>query len=316
MQQDPEVKALEYVEMSLPQLQALDRATTVFLVSVSPIEVHGPHLPVGTDVFVAEHLLNRYIRELARRRPDLTFVKLPPLFTGADALPVAGSLSVPAAHVEGVLKAYGKGLARQGFKYLFVADNHGGPRHQMAIVAAARALWKRHRFYLVDPFGLEFKHMVQHDAAFMNKTGLGPGACGDDSDSHAGTNETSLMLACSPSRVDPRYAEIPASLPPPARGMALFVKRLGKLIWAFGGVRFGRDLNHLANTLAWVNDPNMKPYMGNPSAASQEAGEAMLAARVEVAVELFEKALGSAGREPVHIVPMLWSLRVMRRLPE
>lgn len=309
-------KVLEYVEMSLPQLEALDRPTTVFMISVSPIEVHGPHLPTGTDVFVSDELLNRYIRELQGRRPHLTVVKLPALWAGADALPVAGSLSVPAPHVEGVLTAYGKGLARQGFKYLFVADNHGGPRHQMAVEAAARTLWRRHKFYLIDPFGLDFRHMVQHDPAFMAATGLRPGACGDDSDSHAGTNETSLMLACSPERVDPAYAGVPASLPPPARGATVLVNRLAGLADALGGGGLARDLRHLANTLAWVGDPHMLPYMGAPATATAGAGESMLAARVNTAMRLFERALDSGGREPVHIDPILWGLRAMRRLPE
>ncbi len=77
---------LEYVKMRLPELSALDRESTVFIISVSPIEVHGPpHLPVGTDVFIAEELAARYIRELFARHPELTFVTLPSLYLGSDA---------------------------------------------------------------------------------------------------------------------------------------------------------------------------------------------------------------------------------------
>lgn len=314
-------EVMKYVEMSLPELRALDPGKTVFVISVSPIEVHGPHLPVGTDVFISDDLAARYVAELHNRRPDLRFVRLPSLYVGADALPIAGSLSVPAVHLEGVLKAYGQGLAKQGFCYLFVADNHGGPRHQMAVEAAARTLWRRYRFYLIDPFGADFRYMVQHDARFMSRTGLGPGICGDDPDSHAGTNETSLMLACSPGRVRKDYRSVKASLPPARRGAAKFAGGLATIVRLLGGRTLGRDLDHLANTLAWVSDPEMVPYMGDPSKSTREAGEAMLAARVEVAVDLFERALASGAepesmRQPVHIEPMLWGLRVMRRLPE
>ncbi len=307
---------LEYVKMRLPELSALDRESTVFIISVSPIEVHGPHLPVGTDVFIAEELAARYIRELFARHPELTFVTLPSLYLGSDALPVKGSLSVPAPYLEGALFSYGKGLAAQGFRYLFVADNHGGPRHQMAIEAAARALWKKHKFYLIDPFNIEFRYMVEHDPDFVKRTGLGPGVCGDDPDSHAGTNETSLMLACCEEQVAGGYREVPASLPPPHTGGASFVAGLAKIVRFFGGDVLSRDLEHLANTLAWVGDPDMLPYMGDPSKATVEAGEAMLAARVEVAMELFERALASGGKDPVHLEPMLWGVRAMRNLPE
>lgn len=307
---------LEYVKMRLPELSALNRESTVFIISVSPIEAHGPHLPVGTDVFIAEELADRYIVELHRRHPELTFVRLPSLYLGSDALPVEGSLSVPAPYLEGTLFSYGKGLAAQGFRYLFVADNHGGPRHQMAIEAAARALWKKHGFYLIDPFNIEFRYMVQHDPDFMEKTGLGPGVCGDDPDSHAGTNETSLMLACCTEHVAKGYREVPASTPSPHTGAASFVAGLAKVVKFFGGNVLSRDLEHLANTLAWVGDPHMLPYMGEPEKATAEAGEAMLAARVEVAMELFERALESGGKEPVHLKPMLWGIRAIRKLPE
>ena len=36
------IDMLDYVEMSLPELRALDPGKTVFMISVSPIEVHGP----------------------------------------------------------------------------------------------------------------------------------------------------------------------------------------------------------------------------------------------------------------------------------
>ena len=244
-------KAMEYVEMSLPELRALDPGKTVFMMSVSPIEVHGPHLPVGTDVFI-------YMAELHKRQPHLQFVRLPSLYIGSDALPVAGSLSVPAVHLEGVLRAYGKGLAEQGFRYLFVADNHGGPRHQMAVEAAARALWRKYRFYLIDPFGTDFRYMVQHNAKFMSTTGLGPGACGDDPDSHAGTNETSLMLRVHRGMLG-GLPQCQSISPPARRGAAKLVGGLARMLRLLGGRTLGRDLDHLANTLAWVSDPEMIP---------------------------------------------------------
>ena len=110
------IGVLEYVELSLPEIEALEREKTVFLMSVSPIEAHGPHLPVGTDVFIASELLNRYVSELKKNHPELTLVKLPSLYVGSDAVPAPGSLSVPATHLEGILTAYGEGLAKQGFR--------------------------------------------------------------------------------------------------------------------------------------------------------------------------------------------------------
>lgn len=300
---------LSYVQMTLPEIEALDREKTIVLMAVSPIEVHGPHLPLGTDVFVAEELLRRYIAALRAEYPDYNLVTLPPLYLGSDALPVKGSLSVPAPLLRKVLLAYAKGLAAQGFRYLFLADNHGGPRHQLGIESASRLAWRRHRFYLINPFNLDFRLMVQHDPSFLEQTGLRPGNCGDDADAHAGTNETSLMLKADPAGVRDNWREVSPSLPPAPSSALLFLGRVASIF----SRTLGKDLEHLANTLAWVGDPRMKPYMGAPALASSEAGEAMLKARTEIAMEFFRRALRG---EKIRIAPMLWGLRFLQALPE
>ncbi|MGE5559741.1 MAG: creatininase family protein [Chloroflexota bacterium] len=304
---------LRYVDLALPDLAGLDRERTVFLWAVSPIEIHGPHLPVGTDVFVAEELQRRYISELAGRHPAITPVVLPSLHAGSDALPVKGSLSVPAPALESILVAYAKGLAAQGFRYLLLSDNHGGPRHAMAIEAASRTAWRRWRFYLINPFNTLFRRMVECDAELLRETGLGPTTCGDDPDSHAGTNETSLMMVAAPDKIRAGAEHVPPSQPAPLKGGAKTVAGLAALVRVLGGKRFSRDLEHLARTLNWVSDPNMKPYMGDPGKASRDAGERMLNAHLNLAMSLLDRAL--AG-EPVQTDPLLWTLRAMRRLPE
>ncbi len=299
----------EYVKMNLREVENLDRDKTIFLMAVSPMEVHGPHLPLGTDVFVAEELQKRYAAELAKEYPAYTLVKLPPLYLGSDAVPASGSLSVPGPALKDTLVGLGRGLAKQGFRYLFLADNHGGPRHQLAIEVAARKLWKKHLFYMINPFGLVFRLMVQHDKDFMEKVGLEEGQVGDDPDSHAGTNETSLALATDPEMVAEDYREVPPSEPPPPSGMAMF---LARVLGVFSE-QVRKDLEHLANVLGWVGDPEMKTYMGFPAIAGPEAGEAMFAARLEVAMRLFRKALKG---EPVEIRPMLWWAKFLYKLPE
>jgi|GEM_PF-209085 len=299
---------LNYEEMTVGELVGLDRRKTIFLMAVSPLEVHGPHLPVGTDVIIAEALLERYSQELQKEYPDFQLVKLPSLYAGSTPVPAAGSIAVKASRLEGLLFDTGKGLAEQGFHYLFLADNHGGPGHQLAIEAASRKLYKKKGFYLINPFNLVYRYMVNHEDFFMEMIEGRPGECGDDADSHAGTNETSLYL-CVRGEEDNIYTAITPSLPPEDRGFSSILKGLSRLLKGIGAKTLSQDLVHLANTLGWINDPEMKPYMGIPAKASKEAGERMLAARVEIALKLFKKAL--AG-ERVETRPLLWSLRFLR----
>ncbi|QUL98353.1 MAG: creatininase family protein [Candidatus Fermentithermobacillus carboniphilus] len=304
---------LDYVELTLTDLDSLDRNRTVFFMPVSPIEVHGPHLPLGTDVMISCEVKRRVQQKLLESHPELTLVNLPPLYCGSDALPVPGSISVPAPYLSGVLLSYAKGLARQGFKYLLITDNHGGPRHQMAVDYAVRKAWSKYRFYLIDPFLTIYKYMVRHEPAFMELTGLPAGKCGDDEDNHAGTNETSLMMAVSPDYAEKDYGSVKPSLLPKPRGMAGLLRVVGQVLLRMGFRELGSDLLHLANTLAWVSEKPLVPYMGSPALASREAGESMLNAHVTISLELLERALSG---DDVIETPILRSLSFMRNVPE
>jgi creatinine amidohydrolase len=49
-------RTFHYEELTASQLAELDRENTLALMALSPLEVHGPHLPLGTDVMVATEL--------------------------------------------------------------------------------------------------------------------------------------------------------------------------------------------------------------------------------------------------------------------
>lgn len=303
---------MEYVKMSLTDLESLDRRTTVAFMPVSPVEVHGPHLPVGMDVLVAEEVGRRVRARLMEQHPELTLVNLPPLFCGSDALPVPGSISVEAGGLTAVLYDYAKGLARQGFKYLVLLDNHGGPRHQLAISSAAEKAWRKLEFYVLCPFIEIYGRMVRDDPELLSITGLARGTCGDDEDNHAGTNETSLYLAIT-GAAPPSYDGIPPSVLPPLSGLPGLLDAVGALLKRLGAVEMGPDLQHLAKVLAWTGGKPFLPYLGAPGASSPEAGEAMLKAHVHFTLRLLDEAL--SGKR-VRQRPILSSLAFLRRLPE
>ena len=61
-------------EMSTPALDALDRDQTVILLTVSPLEEHGPHLPVGVDAFAARHFAETIAERVVAGRPGWSAV--------------------------------------------------------------------------------------------------------------------------------------------------------------------------------------------------------------------------------------------------
>ena len=56
-------------ELSFTQVDALDRDRTGVLFAVSPLEEHGPHLPIGTDLFHAEYFNEELARRIIEARP-------------------------------------------------------------------------------------------------------------------------------------------------------------------------------------------------------------------------------------------------------
>lgn len=299
----------KYESLTLTELKEMDPARTVCLMTVSPLEVHGPHLPLGTDVMIGDKLQREYCKAIKQRHPELDVLVLPALHAGCDPLPINGSISVRAGTLENLLLDYVHGLARQGFRYLIVCDNHGGPSHQLAMEICSLRAWRRYQFFLINPFNVVYRNMVINSPTFLNLVQLKPGACGDDTDAHAGTNETSLFLAAGNTPAA-GYRRLPPGKVPEASGLAAFLGWFGSILGKIGLTNTKTELEHLKNLLAWVNNPNAPTYIGAPGLASVEAGERMLQGHVETAMELLETAL--AGKKP-RTRPMLWWMRAFRR---
>ena len=300
---------INYAELTLTELKQIDPEKTFCLVTISPLEVHGPHLPLGTDVFIGNKLQSEYCKALTEQYPDYNLVVLPSIYAGCDPVPVKGSIAVKARTLEKLIGDIVRGLAQQGFKFLIVCDNHGGPSHQMAMEVAAVKAWRRFRFFLINPFNVVFKKMVRHDPAFLRLIGLAPGECGDDADAHAGTNETSLML-CTNAELVKSYQEVAASGLPARIGVAAVIATIASVLGKIGFAKAKTDLEHLANMLAWTGNPGNLPYLGSPADATAEAGERMLRGHVAVMKELV--ACSIAGENPP-TQPMLWWMRLFRR---
>lgn len=302
--------AVRYLDLTYSELAALDRERTVMVGAVSPVEVHGPHLPLGTDVFLAEELRDRVARALLDRRPEWDVVQLPTLTAGSDPIPLAGSVEIKPSVLEGLVSGWARALATQGFRYWILLDNHGGPHHQLAIESAGRAA-ARLGLTLITPFHLEFRRMVDLDPGLLADTGLREGRVGDITDCHAGANETSLMLAARPADVRTSYRRLGPGRVSPRRGFTRVIEGAGRLLGRLGASGAATDLRFISSALAWVSDPAMESYQGTPSAATPEAGERMLAYRTEVALDLFERAVAGV---PARAKPLGWSIRSLRRI--
>jgi creatinine amidohydrolase len=201
-------------EMSTRALDALDRSRTVVVLSVSPLEQHGPHLPLGVDAFAARHFAETIAERVVTRRVGWSAVLVPTLHLGSFTFDSVGTITVRQRVVRDALVDYGDSLARSGFRFLIVANGHGGPGHLTALDEAAAIVSRRHGVTMASFTG----HLVweflrgRYVSAIEAELGRALTASERDAfadDAHGGWWETSLMLLLRPDLVDESFRTLP-----------------------------------------------------------------------------------------------------------
>ncbi|MBI4637943.1 MAG: creatininase family protein [Candidatus Rokubacteria bacterium] len=201
-------------ETSSTALDALDRARTVIILTVSPLEQHGPHLPVGVDAIAARYFAETIGERLVAGRTGWSVVIAPTLHLGSFTFDAVGTVSVRQRVVRDALVDYGVAFARAGFRWILVANGHGGPGHLTALEEAAAIVSRRHRVLMASFTGhlawqfLRGRYLDRIEAALARPlTGAERQAFAEDA--HGGWWETSLMLMLRPDLVDGSYRDLP-----------------------------------------------------------------------------------------------------------
>jgi len=256
-------------ELSFTRLAELDRDKTVVLFAVSPLEEHGPHLPVGTDVFHAEFFNAQLARRIIQERPGWTVLIGPSLPIGASAFDHAGTLLVRARTVRNATLDYGAALARHGFRYLLVTNGHAGPRHVVALEEAAAVVSRRYGVRMLSLSGPILWKFLRGGFNRRLESILGRPLTPAEreamqGDTHGGLWETSLLLLARPDLVAPGFTTLPA-----VRFPLLDALRKNYPL------RLGNQLG----------------YIGSPAAASPELGELARNLLVEAAWEVIAPVL-------------------------
>src|SRR5947209_7069752 len=115
---------LDFAHLTWEEVRDLDRTKAVAILPVGAVEAHGPHLPLATDVVIAEAMARAAAARLATRGYDALL--LPPLaYTAAEfAARFPGTVSlrpatVTAAHVAAIEAAVGQQRRDNGARIVF-----------------------------------------------------------------------------------------------------------------------------------------------------------------------------------------------------
>jgi len=203
-------------ELSTPGLDALDRDRTVVILSVSPLETHGPHLPLGVDAFTARYFSEAIAERVVASRPGWVVVLAPTLHVGSFTFDTIGTVRVRQRVVRDLVVDYGRALARAGFRHILVSNGHGGPGHLVALEEAAAIVSRRHRVTMASFTGHLAWEFLRGRLLPQIEAGLGRPLSPTEreafsEDAHGGWWETSLMLALRPDLVDDGYRTLPAA---------------------------------------------------------------------------------------------------------
>jgi creatinine amidohydrolase len=274
-------------EMSTPALDALDRARTVVILTVSPLEQHGPHLPVGVDAFAARHFARAVADRLVAQRPDWSVVLAPTLHLGSFTFETVGTVSVRQRVVRDALVDYGRAFARSGFRWIFIANGHGGPGHLTALEEASSIVSRRYDVTMASLTGhiaWEFfrgRYLPKIEAA-LGRALTDEERVAFTEDAHGGWWETSLMLMLRPDLVDESYRDLP-----PAR-YSLAERVVPNYPLRRGGLG----------------------YVGHPALADPVFAKATIEVLMTEAMDMVDGMLGGRlrpadGRSPFFAMPML-----------
>jgi creatinine amidohydrolase len=185
--------------MTWEEARAAAGPRSAAILPVGAIEAHGPHLPLETDVIIAQAMARAGAERLALHGWGVVVLPALPFSTARFAESFAGTLSLRPETATAVIVDLAAGLARHGFAMLALANAHLDPAHLASLEAAANAI----RRDLGLP--VAFPNLTHKPWATRLSEEFRSGAC------HAGQFETSILLAERPELV---REEIQIALPP------------------------------------------------------------------------------------------------------
>ena len=186
------------------EVKEIDKSKSIVFIVLAPIEEHGTHLPLATDLAEGEYWSRGAMRELEQRM-DVACFYLPSYPVAAASVnEFYGSIHFPMKVAYEVAYAVLESLCYMGFRNIVVIASHADPQHQIAVEKAVRKINKKNGLCAIAPMGQIFMGVSVEKSPELQKLENEHG-----NDYHAGWVETSCMLAIDPDHVREGYRDLP-----------------------------------------------------------------------------------------------------------
>ncbi|PYP83113.1 MAG: creatininase [Blastocatellia bacterium AA13] len=231
------------------------RRGAVVILPVGSTEAHGPHLPLSTDVIISQEMSRRAAVKLKER--DIEALVLPAIaYSVTDfSSDFPGTISIKKETAAFLIRDICQSVYKQGARLMVIANSHLEPEHVSSINDAIQAIKRETGREVVFPD----KRKRRWAATLTDEFRRG--------DCHAGSYETSLILAARPDLV---REEARKALPPVPISIADKIREGAATFKEAGGT---------------------EAYFGDPRAASREEGDAVYNALSEMIVTSVLEAL-------------------------
>ena len=246
--------------LTWPAVRELPAARTVAVLPAGAIEAHGPHLPLGTDVIIAEAMARAGADRLAARGLHVLLLPTLTMAPAPFASEFAGTLHAPAEATTMIVCGVARSLASHGIGVTAIANAHHDPAHVSALRRAASST--NGECTVVFPDLTKRRWAEQLTPEFRS------GAC------HAGRYEGSIVLAERPDLV---RADVMAALEPNPRSLVDAIRSGQATFTAAGGP---------------------EAYFGFPAEATAEEGRAIVETLGSILAAAVVEAMGDRGTEP------------------
>lgn len=211
---------VRYDLITRDKLLTLDREKALVLIAVSPLEVHGGFLPLGTDFLEAMMMFDWVKEGLKKRKEKITVIEVPPLPLGWSGIRgMTGTIHIRHKTLRDVLYQFIEGFIKSGFRNFFISSAHHGNIHAYILEEVGMKLikkYKKQKVRIVSPLNWIVKKLMIDDpkttwASVVKDIDQKPlseeeyKALGKDD--HSSIMEVTFTQNINPELIDPAYKE-------------------------------------------------------------------------------------------------------------
>jgi creatinine amidohydrolase len=237
------------------ELDSLTRHNSIVFLCISPIEQHGPHLPLGTDYIFANNILEECLKKIEKSNSGYNLLRYPSIAAGFNSSisDFPGTVCFRVETLKNMVIDICESFYRHNFNKIVLINHHLDLGHIKAFYQANQHLRKKYNKCFLDvSSSLIYSEDVKTHSEDDFKDEI-----------HADIRETSLMLYMKKQLVRDNYKYLART----KLDMASFYKSRGQYFSEFG-----------------IKDG----YVGSPSEASAELGEKLFRTMIESSVSIIQ----------------------------